>query len=657
LTSQPTYPRLFSPFSLDALSLPNRVIMAPMSTSLGGLDGEVTPENIAFYKERAEGGFGLIIVEFTCVDRSTGRTEERQLALDDERYLDGHKRLVDAVKAAGAKVFVQLQHGGRFAPAKYQADGISRGPSAVYSRKDPSKQIVKPFSSDEVGALAEAFGQTAALAQRAGYDGVEVHGAHGYLVSQFLSPFSNQRDDAWGGDAERRLAFPLAVIRAVKDATGSLPLSFRVSADEFIPGGLTLDDMEVIAPRLVEAGTDILHVSTGRGPEAFDKVMEPTSAPEGWRLPYARRLREVTGAPVIGVGQIRWPETAEAAIVDGDADLIALGRPSLADPAWPRKAAAGQRSSIRPCTSCNWCISGATPAVTCAENPRAGHEAEPEVPADLGTGRRAVVVGGGPAGQSAALFLKGAGFETRLLEADSSLAGGGLVASATPPGKDKLFWFRDYLAEQVAQNGISVSLGQRATANDVAELHPDIVFIATGTQSRPLSIDGAEHAFDAYDVLMQHVDPKLSPGDTVLVYGGGETGCETAEYCAELGAKVVLVTRSSLDKLARSAEMVYRIGLLARLRTSSNITIEAECRLIEIGKDTAIIQSADGSKRTIEARHVLLAQGRDPSNQLADALCARNIECHVVGDSVRPGRIGDAVHSAYEAVAALSRKG
>jgi 2,4-dienoyl-CoA reductase-like NADH-dependent reductase (Old Yellow Enzyme family)/thioredoxin reductase len=645
------FPHLFEPLIHRGLTLKNRVVMAPMSTSLGGVDGSVTPANIAFYRERALGGFGLIIVEFTSVDPATGRTEEHQLSLDSRRNLDGHVRLVKALHDAGAKVFLQLQHGGRFAVANLLPSGIVKGPSVVTSRRDPSKVIVQALNDEEIVGLVNAFARTASLAVEAGYDGIEIHGAHGYLLSQFLSPFSNSRDDRWGGDAERRMAFPLAVVKAVRAAIGDLPLSFRLSAEEFLKGGVTIEDSLIIAPRLVEAGASILHVSTGRGPESFDKVMEPISAPEGWRLPYARRLREATGVPVIGVGQIRWPNTAEAALEAGDADLIALGRPSLTDPEWPNKAQGGRLGEIRPCTSCNWCISGAKPEVGCAENPRAGNETDAPIPADLGRGKRALVIGGGPGGAAAALMLDQAGFETHLFDSRDDI-GGGLIASGAPPGKDKLLWYRDYLVSQLATRGVTQHLGDELTFERAMALKPDVVFIATGTRTRPFPIEGDNESMliDAYDVLMGDLDLGVGAGSNVVVYGGGETGCEAAEYFAHAGASVVLVSRSAVGKLARSAEMVYRIGLTQRLAENPMIELLCESHIVRVDSGVVTVQDKDGEIRTIAADRVFMAQGRDPLDQLSTALIAAGVSCHVIGDSKKVGRIGDAVHSAYRAI-------
>lgn len=654
------YPKLFSPFVLRGLTLPNRLVMAPMSTELGGKDGEVTPDMIAFYRERAIGGMGLIVVEYTCVDPDTGRAHEWQLTLESRRNLDGHRRLVRAVHEAGSKVFMQLQHSGQYANRAVLPGGMPVGPCDIFSRKDPSRMTCRGLSSDEVSRLATSFGAAAALAVEAGYDGVELHGAHGYLLSQFLSPLTNQRDDEWGGDEERRLAFPAAVIRAVRDALGDRPLTYRLSADEFTRGGLTIEDMERIAPRLVEAGADGLHVSTGWGVgEAFEKVIEPMSTPEGWRIPYAARIRKAAGVPVIAVGQIRWPETADEAIANDQADLIALGRPMLADPFWANKAKAGRRDLIRPCTSCNWCISPheGRHQVGCAENPRTGNELDSPLSADFGQGRSAVVVGAGPGGMAAALLLAQSGFETHLFE-ERAFTGGGIIASATPPGKDKLFWYSDYLANRLKDSKVALHIGKRAELPDILTLAPDVVIIAAGTRRINLPIEGADHGkvMDAYDLLMGEREVRVGAGGHVVVYGGGETGCETAEFCAEKGIRVTLVSRSPADKLARSADFVYRGGLLRRLRANPLVTIMDNSHVRSVSDDGVLIETngSDGSETLLViADRLLLAQGRQPSNALFDELERAGVTVSLAGDSKQVGRIGDAVHMAYRAVLAL----
>ncbi len=653
------YPHLFSPLQLGSLTLPNRIVMAPMSTNLGTTAGAVTPEQVAFYRARAAGGTGMIIVEFCCVHAASGRSEHRQLTLEDGTHLPGHQRLVEAITGAGSVACLQLQHGGQGAKKDLVLDSLPVTASEVSSRRDPGRAIARALTHDEIEHLVECFGRTAELGVKAGYQAFELHGAHGYLLTSFLSPFTNRRDDAWGGDEVRRLAFPQRVIARVKQAIGDRPLLYRLSADEFTPQGLGIADMERIAPQLVAAGADALHVSLGLGWTGLDKVIDPMSTPEGWRLPYARRIRAATGVPVIAVGQIRWPETAERAVRDGDTDLVALGRPLLADAEWARKAREGRSKDIRPCTSCNYCVtmgSGEDGRIGCAENPRTGRELQ-ALP-HAAEGGRVVIVGGGPGGMAAALLAQQAGFDTELLEARDTL-GGGLVASAAPPHKDKLQWYQNYLERQLAASAVTVRTGTRAETGPLARRHPRLVVLAHGGVTNRLPIEGldAPLVLDAYDLLMGGAAPSLPPpGDALplLVYGGGETGCETAEYLAERGHHVVLVTRSPARQLARAAEGIYRSVLLQRLRANPLVSLRAETQLMRIGEDGLVdLQPAEGPAEQVRVSRVLIAQGRTPDHHLRDALVAAGVPCVEIGDARTGGRIGDAVHDAYRAIDAL----
>jgi 2,4-dienoyl-CoA reductase-like NADH-dependent reductase (Old Yellow Enzyme family)/thioredoxin reductase len=652
--THPNFPHLFSPFDFAGVQLKNRLVMAPMSTGLAGENGTVQPSHLAFYRERALGGFGLIVVEFTCVEAATGRSEKHQLALESRANLDGHKRLVDAVKGAGAKVFVQLQHGGRFADKRFVA--LPKGPSAVYSRKDATKLVSGEYTSDDINRLVDRFGTTARLAAEAGYDGIEVHGAHGYLVAQFISPLCNRRDDEWGGDAERRMAFPIAIAKAARAEIGQRPLVFRLSVDEFLPGGITIDDTEVNAKMLVAAGTSAFHASTGQGPASFERVMEPMSAPEGWRIPYSGRLRRAVQVPVIAVGQIRDPAMAEDALASGEADLIAMGRPTLADAQWANKVRDGRIDEIRPCTSCNWCISGATESVSCAENPRTGNELEAPVDADIGKGKHAIVIGAGPGGIASALMLAEHGFKTDLYERRASL-GGGLIASAAPPGKDKFYWYLDYLLRRLERSNVKVHLNAPLDAVALAAINPNLVFVAAGTRQRPMDLEGVNGAnvLDSYEVLMGQQDHGLTAGQSIIVYGGGETGCETAEYFAKLGISVMLVSRSSEADLARAAEFVYRKVLIERLAKNDQITVVPNTHIVRIDEQGAELMSRETQQiRYVAVDRIVMAQGRDPDYALVEDVLAAGIPCYTIGDSRRTGRIGNAVHDAHNAIRSIA---
>ncbi|MDB5884001.1 MAG: fadH [Polaromonas sp.] len=654
------FPHLFSPFRLGSVTLPNRTVMAPMSTNLASLKGAVTPRQVAFYRARAAGGTGMVIVEFCCVHAASGRSEHRQLTLEDAGHLDGHQRLVEAITGAGSVACMQLQHGGQGAKRGLVEGGMPVTASDVPSRRDPTALIARAMTVAEIEHLVECFGRTAELGVRAGYQAFELHGAHGYLLTSFLSPFTNQRSDAFGGDESRRLEFPRRVIARVKQAIGDRPLIYRLSADEFTPLGLGISDMERIVPHLVAAGVDALHVSMGLGWTGLENVIDPMSSPEGWKLPYARRLRAASSVPVIAVGQIRLPETAERAVREGDADLIALGRPLLADPDWARKARDGQVAQIRPCTSCNYCVtmgSGEHGVVGCAENPRTGRELEALPQVAPGAGGRVVVVGAGPGGMAAALMLQQAGFATELQEARAYL-GGGLIASAAPPHKDKLRWYQHYLEHQLAGSEVTVRTATRADARQLAADGTRLVILAHGGRPKQLPIEGVQWAgvLDAYELLMSDgaALPAPQPGLPMLVYGGGETGCEMAEYLAERGHEVLLVSRSLARHLARAAEPIYRSVLLKRLQGNPLVKLLAETHLECIGNEgMASMRGADGALQQVATARVLMAQGREPDPELPMALAAAGVPFVAIGDARKGGRIGDAVHDAYATVIAL----
>lgn len=648
----PAWPLLFSPFRLGGLVLPNRLVMAPMSSSLADERGFVTPELLAFLRERAAGGTGLIIVEFSCVDASFGRGERRQLRIDGDECVAGHARLVRAITDAGARACLQLHLPGQYV-VEGTCEGLPVAPSDVFARD--GRQLARMLDASEVEMLVQRFARAAERAVQAGYEAIEIHGAHGYLPMAFMSPRKNRRDDAWGGDAERRLAFPLAVVRAVRECVGpGRPLIYRLSAAEFVEAGLTLEDMEGIVPRLAQAGCDALHVSTGAIEGALDKVVDPMSSSEGWRFPMGRRLRAAAGLPVIAVGPVRWPATAERALAAGDADLIALGRPLLADPHWARKVRAGALADIIPCTNCNWCMQRVREhaSIGCAENPRTGREAEPAPPA-LPRGV-AVVVGAGPGGLHAALQFDSLGYRTHLFEAKGEV-GGGLTISAAPPFKDPLRWYEAHLRHRLQASGVTLHLGRRATAADVLALQPEAVVIATGSRMRAFPLRRAADAMPVWDAVgVLGGEGQAEPGQWVVVYGGGETGCEAAEYLAQRGVTVVLVTRSAARELARSAEPMYRRDLRRRLLRNDRIELIERASIERIEADTLELAFRDGPSRRIRADALVMAQGRAPAAELLPALAEAGVRCMAIGDAESIGRIGDAVHAADRAVRQLA---
>jgi len=649
------FPLLSSPIWLAGLEIPNRISMAAMSSVLASEEGHVTPEIIAYYKARAEGGVGLVTVEFTGVNRDYGRAELHQLMLDDDQFLEGHRELARVIKTTGARAAIQLHLPGQHADRR-TVDALPAGPSDEFSRRDGITQLSRALAAAEIDELVESFRLGARRAIEAGYEAIELHGAHGYLLMAFLSPLKNRRDDAWGGDFERRLRFPTAVIRAIKAELGSnRPLIYRLSSTDFLPGGLDLEQTLLIVPALIAAGVDAINVSSGSIDGTLDLTVDPMSMPEAWRFEHSATIRKIATVPVMSVGPIRWPALAEKGIADGAIDMLALGRPLLADPDWVKKALSNRVGDIRPCTNCNWCFDRVLKhhSISCAENPRAGRETQ-SMPLVGGEGKLAIVIGAGPGGMAAALDLAEAGFTTQLYEARGEL-GGGLIASASPPHKDKLFWYLDHLKGRLANSSVEILLNTPIDPGLLVDLTPSLVILATGARPLSAGFDGAgqPNVSSAYTMLMsdsQMPEPTTKP---VLVYGGGETGCETAEYLAARGHEIVLVTRSPAKQLARAAENMYRKHLLARLKANPKISILENTTMKSIMGEVAVLQGPEG-RNEVSVSHVIVAQGRQTGSELEQTLKAKSIPYALVGDVETVGRIGDAVHAARRAVVELA---
>ncbi|MFC4272778.1 NAD(P)-binding protein [Sneathiella chungangensis] len=640
------YPHLFQAGKIRNLELRNRVFMAPMESNLAAKDGAVSDLMREYYVARAAGGVGMVIVEYTCIDRPIGRGGDPSLGIDDDSLIDSHRSLVKSIHKAGSKACVQLFHAGRQTHPKFtnglQPISASPIPCPMY-RKMP-----RQMDRDDILRVTEMYGHAARRAVEAGYDSVEIHGAHGYLPANFLSAASNKREDEFGGSLENRQRFPLMIVSAVRKNLADKALIFRLSADEFVEDGTKIEEAKDTAKRLVEAGVDAIHVSTGCH-ERIDRNVEPAWMPEGWRIPLARAVRQVIDKPVITVGVIRRPQIAEQALKDGSADFIALGRALLADPEWPNKARVGQANEIRPCTSCNWCVAqigtGHTP-VGCAENPRTGHETE-TYPVYVGNSERALVVGSGPGGIAAALMLDQAGYNVTLFERTGNLAPG-LVASAAAPKKEKFHWYRDYLLQKLETSDVDVQLNFNVEASHLVERSPRLVVVATGGVDRKLeNVSGLDLPFvkSAYDVLSRAEEIGQNP---IIIYGAGEVGCEAAKYAADRGYDVVLATRSSDEgALSRSNNLrIYREQFVETIKAYKNIRIElgAELRSIEPG---IVRMQREGKEVIWNAGQVLLAVGRLPNSSSFEEVQAAGIECVTIGDASDVRRIGDAVHEAY----------
>lgn len=406
-------PRLLTPARIGCVEIRNRVVMPPMTTRAADADGFVTDDTVAYYCARAEGGAGLITIEMASPEQA-GRHRHFELGISDDRFIPGLSRLVDALHERGAKVSIQLGHGGGHTRRDINGGLAPVAPSAIpHVVQEGTTETIIPeaMTRERIDQAIEAFAAAALRAKRAGFDMVEVHAAHGYLISQFLCPIENLRDDEFGGSLDNRARLGLEVVRRIKARTGSLPVIFRLSGDDFIPGGTTPEEVRQVAIWAAEAGADAIHVAGGhyRSLPSAAAMIPPMAMPDATFLRYASDIRRRVSVPVIAVGRLGDPAAAIRAVEEGDADFVALGRPLLADPAWTNKVLRGE--TVRMCVACNTCVDSmrAGERLQCLVNPITGREREFAEAKRLGStlpvGRKIAVIGAGPAGLSYAAIV------------------------------------------------------------------------------------------------------------------------------------------------------------------------------------------------------------------------------------------------------------
>ena len=614
---------LASPLMVGDLELKNRMAVAAMVTCYCDDDGMPTEQYIAYHEARAQGGFGLIVTEDYAVDPAgrgfwcAGLWKDEQIA--------PHRELTERVHAAGAKVFAQIYHCGRQTASAL----IGTQPVAPSALACPAMgEVPRALTRDEIRTIVGQFGDTALRAKQAGFDGVEIHGAHGYLIAEFLSAYANKRTDEYGGPLRNRLRFALEIIADIRGKCGAgYPVSFRISADEYVIGGRDIAETVLICRELEAAGIDLVHVSAGTYESAW-AIIPPLGRPYAWLAEFGAQVKQAVTIPVQLVGRIKDPELAESLLQAGKADLISFARGSLADPDLPRKYLEGRSDEIRQCIGCNQgCISilFTNQPIRCLVNPSLGYEGAREIQ-PAATPRKVLVIGGGPAGLEAARGARLAGHEVVVHERQAQL-GGNFLVGAIPPGKGELTSYITWLGEELGRLGVPVRLNSEVTADLVAAERPEVVVYAAGARHATVPIPGIGTAgvVEACDVLTGRV----TTGGSVVVAGGGMIGSETALYLASLGRQVTIVDQ--LPGVALEEDSARRYYLMKEfdryhVRTVTSATIT------EI-TDEAVMVEQDGAVRVLPCDTVVIALGMTPDT---DALAAiRQVaEVVVVGDAV-----------------------
>ena len=593
----PQFKKLLEPGSIKNVRIKNRVSMAPMEKQTADRRGNVTQPYIDYMVERAKNGVGMITMESMFID-PVGRGNMFQLGLWDESNIASHQRLNDALHEYGTVTVTELQHAGR------NASTLKTGFQPIAPSSIPCEVsggfVPREMTLDDIKRVIDMYAAAADRAKRAGYDMVTLHGAHGYMLNAFLSPYSNKRTDAYGGSTENRWRFGIEVLQAVQAAVGdSVPVGYRITADEFIDGGLTLEDTVAFAKKMEALGLDYLDVSAGIY-ETAPMIVQPMDFPLGCLLPYAAGLKEALNIPVIGTGRINDMAYAEKVLERNEADYIHMVRAFHADPEILVKSQQGAMDEICMCMGCNKCIDlmFGDQRVLCTVNPAAGREREMTLrPAK--DKKKVMVIGGGLAGMEAARIAALRGHDVTLYEKEHELGGAMRWASK---GQYREEWWQTarYRIHSLGSSGAKVVVGKEVTLADVKEARPDVAVVATGTEPFvPPYLPGVEKALvTTYaDVLLG----RTAPGRNAVVVGGQDIGLATAEFLSEQGCSCTIV--EDTETLGADLGGIRQMVVLPRVDADPNITVRLNANLEDIGDDWVEIQSGGGTRNPRGSRH------------------------------------------------------
>jgi 2,4-dienoyl-CoA reductase (NADPH2) len=680
---------LFSPISIGSMELPNRIVMSPMTTDYGTSEQEPSERLLAYLEARIRGGVGLLTLE-VCSVALDHRYQMHSLSLSEDRFIPLHRKITELAHNHGVKIQPQITHPGPESLAPFFEGKQGVGPSVNIN--PGAFQSSRPLDLEEIPAVIEQYAAAAVRAKEAGYDGMELHAAHAYmLLGSFLSPLRNARGDEYGGKSLRaRARLLVETLTAVRAAVGKgFPITVSLSGYERSPGGREINESQRLAQMLVEAGADAFRISGGSTDRLVTQMVMGSDYPDGINVTAAESIRQVVDVPVMVVGRIHTPEHAERILAEGRADLIAMGRPFLADPEWPNKAKAGRSQDIRRCISCENCIDSMIDYqnLNCAVNAATGRE-QANVLTPAAKRKRVVVIGAGPAGMEAARVADLRGHDVTLLERQGRLGGSMLLASTVHADNEPFF---NWLRQQIRDSGVDLRLGQEVTPEALASLKPDAIVVATGARVETPDLPGAQQSnvftgaqlrrmvegqavsgdFTMLPILlrgsatwfMKAISSRLTPsllrnltrkwlplGKRVVIVGADLAAIELAEFLTNRGRKVHVLEagkRVALEigpkRLAEHMDRLDQLGV--------TINTEAVCEKIEFS--AVHYRTALGVERVIPADSVILAGEPVAATGLYEKVKDLAAEVHAIGDCTGLGLIRKATDEGMQVACAL----
>lgn len=634
--------RIFEPITINGTTFRNRMVVSAMVTNYCNEDGTPSEKFMAYHEHKAKGGYGIIITEDFAVTRTAGASKTLA-GIWDDCQIKPWKVFTDRIHNAGAKTIAQIYHAGRQTSSQITGEQPI-APSAI---KDPTMpEMPREMSTEEIHRLVQAFADAAVRAKKAGFDGVEIHGAHGYLINEFVSPFSNKRCDEYGGSTENRTRFPREIIQSVRKAVGSdFPIFYRMSSEEYVPGGLEIEEAKLIAKLMEDAGADCIHCSQGVFATGHI-IIPPAPVPVGGFVHHAVALKSVVNIPVIAVGRINDPMLAESILASGSADLCTMARASLADLEMPEKAKRGECAAILHCIGCVQGCAGEHEKgnpIRCLVNPLTGMEDEYDL-TPVATPKSVVVVGGGVSGCEAAIAAAQKGHHVTLLEKSNEL-GGQWIAASIPMAKGDFSSFIVWQKYMLKKLGVEIKTNTEVTRELLDQMAPDAVILATGSNPAMPPIKGLRE----YGVVAQKVlRGEAQTGDKVVVIGGGLVGAETADYLAEHGCSDVTIVEM-LPQIVKDGEPAPTYYLKKRM-SEYGVKVLTSAAVQEV-KENAVVYKKD--EQFVEINDVdttVIAIGVRANTVLEEALKGCTYKVVSVGDCHERAKNGyRGIQEGYEA--------